>query len=655
MKRPVASRPITQIGFSNVGPSPDRVVVKASAQIRRCSASVVTLPPHREPTSPPGLADSDTLDRRHPDSMASQDTPAAVERRLAAILHADVAGYSRAMASDEDATVRAVRAVRGVVEGVVQQHRGRLVDFTGDSFLAEFPSAVDAVSAALAIQRESAAQQAAQPPAKHLELRIGVHAGEVRVESEGIFGDAIHVAARLQTLAEPGGVVISGALHEQVAGKLPLRANDLGAQSLKNLARPVRALAVSSAAAADASAPVPGFSGRPAIAVLAFAPLGGDPEQEALGDGIAEDLITRLAIHRDFPVIARNSSFAYRGRSVDVKQIGRELGVAYLIEGSVRRAGTRVRVTAQLVDARSGHHLWAERYDRELADVFAIQDEIVDAVVGRVYPEVMRAERDRVRQRDPTSLGAWERIVLARSLAALGTREHNERVRDLALGALELDPGSPEAVRILSASQIVARGNQWADQLTHDPAALAALARRALELSGESWQAQLALGMALTLTGEFGEGLDALRRALRLNPSSVDVLLMLANSLARAGRAEEGVALLENARRLEPTPSDPVGFAFQHALVYNAARRPEEALLWIERARRLGPPLPQNERLKACALVELGRLEEARAAVAELMRLSPDFRLSIYEQIIPPQPAMLPRAIAALRAAGAPE
>ena len=244
--------------------------------------------------------------------------------------------------------------------------------------------------------------------------------------------------------------------------------------------------------------------------------------------------------------------------------------------------------------------------------------------------------------------------MLARALNASGTREHNERVRDLALGALELDPGSAEAVGLLSTSQVRARGNQWADQLTHDPAALAALARRALELSGESWQAQLALGSALTLSGEFGEGLDVLQRAVRLNPSSVDALVMLTNSLARAGRAEEGVALLENARRLEPMPSDPQNFAFQHGLVYLAARRPEEALLWVERARRLGPPHAHNERIKACALVELGRLEEARAAVAELMRLSPDFRLSTYEQIVPPS-TEIPRAIVALRAAGAPE
>jgi TolB-like protein/Flp pilus assembly protein TadD len=557
------------------------------------------------------------------------------------------------MAGDEEATVRAVRAVRGVVEGVVRQHRGRLVDFTGDECLAEFASAVDATSAALAIQRESAAQQATQPDERRLRLRIGIHVGEVRIEGADLFGDAIHVAARLQSLAEPGGIVISGTVHEQLRGKLALRAKDLGAQTLKNLSRPILALSVAASAAPDAPAPVPGFSGRPAIAVLAFAPFGGDPEQEHLGDGIAEDLITRLATCRDFPVIARNSSFAYKGRAVDVKQVGRELGVAYLIEGSVRRSGPRVRVTAQLVDARSGHHLWAERYDRELVDVFAIQDEIVEQVVARVYPEVMRAEQDRVRSRDPTSFSAWELIVLARF--RVRTREGNAQSRELALRALELDPGSAEAVRILANTQIYAGVNQWTEQLSHDAPTLAALARQVLALSGESWQGQLALGTALTLLGDFGEGIQAMERAMRLNPSSVEAHMMLANALARAGRAEEGLPLLENARRLEPTPSDPHNVAFHHQLVCFAAGRYAEALRWGEQALRLFSGHASSTRLMACTLVELGRLDEARAAITELMRLAPDFRISILEQIIPPQPGTLPRLVAALRKAGAPE
>ena len=583
------------------------------------------------------------------------DSP--VERHLAALIHADVVGYSRLMAADETTTVKSVRGLQGIVEGIVRQHRGRLVDFTGDAFLAEFPSAVDAASAALAIQRENEVQGANTPEDRRLLLRIGVHAGEVRAEGERIYGDAIHVAARLQTLAEPGGVCVSGTLHEQLAGKLAVRVRDLGAQTLRNLARPVQALAISldTAEAAGQSAPVPGFSGRPAIAVLAFAPFSGEPEQEYLGDGIAEDLITRLATHRNFPVIARNSSFAYKGRSVDVKQIGRELGVAYLIEGSVRRAGTRVRVTAQLVDARTGHHLWAERYDRELADVFAIQDEIVDAVVARVYPEVMRAERDRVYRQDPASLDAWESAVLARWHLDRRTREDNARALQLAGHALELDPGCAEAVHTLQTSHVRARIHQWNDQLTLDNRALLGLARRAIELAGDSAFGLAALGELLALQGDFAEGLEALQRAVRLNPSSAEALVRLANALTRGDRAGEALPLLETAARLDPRASDLYFREFTLAFTYWALGRFEEAVGAAERALGHGVTQVGALRILVASQVELGQLDQARETAVLLLRLSPDFRISLLEQIIPYQPALIPRFSAALRRAGLPE
>jgi adenylate cyclase len=579
------------------------------------------------------------------------------ERRLAAVLHADVVGYSRLMAADEDATVRGVRELRGTAEGVVRQHRGRLVDFTGDSFLAEFPSAVDAVSAALAIQRQSEAQNALLAENARLRPRIGVHVGELRAEGEQIFGDPIHVAARLQTLAEPGGVCISGTLRDQLAGRMDLELRDLGLQSLKHLPHPVQSYAVSSrsVASADAAPPVPGFSGRPAIAVLAFAPFGGDAEQEYLGDGIAEDVITRLATLREFPVIARNSSFAYKGRSVDVKQIGRELGVLYLIEGSVRRSGTRVRVTAQLVDTRSGHHVWAERYDRELADVFAIQDEIVEAVVSRVYPELMRAERERVQRHDPASLDAWECAVLARFHVNRYTRDDNLRAISLARRALELDPGCAEAVQVLQSSHVRARVNQWNDQLVLDNPTLLMSSRRAIEFSGESPPALIALGSLLTFRGDHEEGVDALQRAVRLNPSSTNALVALANALTRGDRAAEALPLLETATRLDPNPFDPHFRAFTYAFTYWALGRHEEGVRFgkiaVSQVERHAGAL----RVLISSLVELGRLDEARRTAQTLVDISPDFRISLLEQIIPWQPALIPRFAAALRRAGLPE
>lgn len=580
--------------------------------------------------------------------------PDPVEHRLAAVVHADAAGYSRLMGSDEEAAVRAVGAQRGIVEGVVRQHRGRLVDSTGDAFLAEFPSAVDAVGAALAMQRESAAHNASLPEDRRLRLRVGVHVGDVRVEGERIYGDPIHVAARLQALAEPGAVLISGAVQEQLAGRLPVRTRDLGPQALKHIARPVHAYAVTAGAPEAGSAPpVPGFSGRPAIAVLPFVALAGSDASEYLADGIAEDLITRLATHRDFPVIARNSSFAYRGRSIDVKQIGRELGVAYLIEGSVRRTELRLRVNAQLVDARSGHHLWAERFDRELTDVFAIQDEIVDAVLARVHPEVVRAERERARRSDPASFTAWDCAVLARWHYDHWDRERCLRARELAERALALDPGCAEAVRILQSLEILAGVNQWEGFRLPGGRDYVELARRAMDLSGESWQGWLALGTAQTLLGDFDAGLRALERAVELNPSSSEALVMLANGLARADRPTEALPLLETALRLDPTPSEASFQDFSFALTLFYAGRFEEAVSWAERAVRLAPTHASSHRFLAASLAEAGRLDEARAAVAVLLRRFPTFRISLLEQFAPPQP--LTRLAAALRKAGAPE
>jgi len=583
------------------------------------------------------------------------DKPA--ERRLAAVLHADVVGYSRLMAADEEATVRGVRELRGIAEGVVRQHRGRLVDFTGDSFLAEFASAVDAVSAALAIQRQSEAQGAKLSEDARLRPRIGVHAGEVRAEGEQIFGDPIHVAARLQMLADAGGVCISGTLREQLEGRLELELRDLGTHSLKNLSRPVQAYAVSErpSTSTGAAPPVPGFAGRPAIAVLAFAPFGAEPEQEYLGDGIAEDVITRLARHRHFPVIARNSSFAYKGRSVDAKLIGRELGVAYLIEGSVRRAGTRVRVTAQLIDARTGHHLWAERFDRELADVFAIQDEIVEAVLIRVYPEVMRVERERARLRDPASLDAWDCIVLARFHRNKGTRDDNQRAIELARRALELDPGCSEAVDALQTSHVRARVNQWNDQLVVDNATLLVSARRALELSGESPAALTALGNLLTMRGDYEDGIAALQRAVRLNPSSTDALVTLANALTRGDRAAEALPLIQTATRLDPNASESWLRAFTEAFSYWVLGRHEEAIRFAELTLRQVETHAGAHRVLISSQVELGLLDAARESAKTLLRLSPGFRISLLEQIIPWQPALIPRFAAALRRAGLPE
>jgi adenylate cyclase len=335
---------------------------------------------------------------------------APTERKLAAILSADVVGYSRLMAEDEEETVRRLGAYRVEITNLVGDHRGRVVDFTGDNFLAEFPTATDAVEAAAEIQRVLKARNAAVPAGRAMEFRIGVHLGEVRVEGERIYGDGVNIAARLEGLGSPGGICISDVVLKQVESRLDLSYEDLGEQSVKNIPKPIRTYRIQvkpEGGAADARLPgmdeltVPGFSGAPAIAVLPFDNLSGDPEQEYFADGIAEDLITRLSTWMDFPVIARNSSFTYKGRSVDVKQVSRELGVRYVVEGSVRRAGDRVRISAQLIDATTGAHIWAERYDRDLEDIFALQDEITEAIVGAMNPALIKSEMARAARKDP--------------------------------------------------------------------------------------------------------------------------------------------------------------------------------------------------------------------------------------------------------------
>ena len=336
-----------------------------------------------------------------------------VQRRLAAILAADVVGYSRLVELDEAGTIARLKSLQTeLIQPMVVEDGGRVVKVMGDGVLVEFGSAVDAVRNALAIQTEMGRRNADLAEADRIEFRVGVNVGDVIIDGDDIQGDGVNIAARLEALAEPGGICISGTAYDQIAGKIEAAFDDLGPQTVKNITRPIRVLRVrpksQSDPVTDVSAPVPGFQGRPAIAVLALQNLSGDPEQEYFADSIAEDILTRLAMWRWMPVIARNSSFAYKGRSLDVRRIGRELGARYVLEGSVRKAGGRVRITGQLIDAESGHHVWADRYDRELKDIFAVQDEITDAIIAALEPAVGEAEMQRIRLKPPASLDAWE-------------------------------------------------------------------------------------------------------------------------------------------------------------------------------------------------------------------------------------------------------
>jgi adenylate cyclase len=345
-------------------------------------------------------------------------------RRLAAVLAADVAGYSRLMGADEEGTLERLKALRrDLIDPKIAEHHGRIVKTTGDGLLGEFASAVDAARCAVEIQREMAGRADPALLDQRIELRIGIHVGDIIIEGDDIFGDGVNIAARLEALAESGGVLVSRTVHDQVRDRLEISFEDLGERELKNIARPVHVFRV--AKAEPRKAPIPeaalALPAKPSIAVLPFSNMSGDPEQEYFADGIVEDILTGLSRLTWLFVIARNSSFTYKGQHVDVRQVGRELGVRYVLEGSVRKGGERIRVTGQLIEAETGNHLWADRYDRALEDVFAIQDEITESVIGCIQPEVYAAEHDRAKRKPPQSLDAWESFIRAMCSSSAGT------------------------------------------------------------------------------------------------------------------------------------------------------------------------------------------------------------------------------------------
>jgi adenylate cyclase len=369
-----------------------------------------------------------------------------VQRKLAAIFAADVAGYSRLVGSDEVGTLHLFTARRKILDGLIAEHRGRIANTAGDSVLAEFPSAVDAVQCAVEAQARLAEANESLPADRRVEFRIGIHVGDVVVQPDDLFGDGVNIAARLQALAPPGGICISGAVYEHVRRILPHRFAELGPQVVKNIDEPVKAYLLSSDAASEDAVPLPGRStplplpDRPSIAVLPFTNLSGDPEQEYFADGLVEDIITALSRVRSFFVIARNSSFTYKGRAVDVRQVSRELGVRYVLEGSIRKAGSRVRIVGQLVDGITGHHVWADRFEGDVSDIFELQDKVTESVVGAVEPSIRLEEIRQARTKPTSSITAYDLYLRALPGFYSMTRDGFAAVRQLTNEALTIDP-----------------------------------------------------------------------------------------------------------------------------------------------------------------------------------------------------------------------
>jgi adenylate cyclase len=564
-----------------------------------------------------------------------------MRRQLAAILSADAVGYSRRMAEDEAATVQAIRAHRETIGGFVREHRGRVVDAVGDNVLAEFASAVDAVACAVELQLELERREAKLPEDRRLLFRIGIHLGDLLVDEGQIFGDGINVASRLEALADPGGICVSGAVIEQVRGKVRGAIEDLGDQQLKNIPAPVRAYRIRPGAdPAEGAAPnltVAGFGGRPAIAILPFENRGGDPEQDFLADGIVEDLIARLSAFRLFPVISRSSTFTYKGKQVDPRKVSRELRARYIVEGSVQRSGGRIRVGVVLVDGILGHQISSERYDREMGDLFALQDEIVMAVVASIEPVLNRAERQRARSKPTTHLDAWECFQRGAHLL-FGSRykEELDQAIQFLRRARELDPTFSSATALEAVCHISALVYQWTDDAPRAAAEALELAEASRALNEDDPWAHVALGYACNTAGDLNRAVAAFERAIELNPSLTTPYQGLAVALSTV-QPDDAIRIMEKAIRL--SPRDPQMHLFRHqlAVAHLVAGRYEDALEQEKESLRHRDDLPPIYRVMAAAYGHLGRSVEAVNALEKMLRLSPQFSIEYFRSVNSPR------------------
>jgi adenylate cyclase len=585
------------------------------------------------------------------------------QRRLAAILSADAVGYSRLMADDEVATLHTLKTHRDAMIARIRQRGGRVVDAVGDNLLAEFPSIVDAVACAVEVQQELETRNAELPNGRRMLFRIGLNLGDVIVEGDRVVGDGVNVAARLEALAEHGGICISGMAFDHVEGKLELDFEPLGEQSVKNIPKPVRVYRVLPRRTLAASAEehrrarvdlgIPGFAGQPAIAVLAFDNMSADPEQEYFADGIAEDLITRLSSCKSFPVIARNSTFVYKGKPVDVMQVGKELGARYVVEGSVQKAGNRVRISAQLIDAATGQHVWAEHFDRELEDLFALQDEITQTIAASMNPELLVFEQERATRKAPENLDAWELTMRGLSHVFRHTKEDNSKARLCLEKAIELDPRSSRALAGLAQSHCFAVTFGWTDTPDRSLAEAVRAAQASIDLDTKNPEAHHASSFVYMLVGEGDAAIAALEHAIRLDPSYATAYFVLGLNLGMANQPDDAIAALEKGLRL--SPRDPAMWSHDHAMgvAHFAARRFDEAARWARRCIRSKSNWPWAHGILAASCAHLGLVEEARNAVEETIRLQPGLTLADMPQLFPASdPMFIDLYVDGQRAAG---
>jgi TolB-like protein/class 3 adenylate cyclase/Tfp pilus assembly protein PilF len=583
------------------------------------------------------------------------------KQRLAAILAADVAGYSRLMTADERRTVASLDAARAIFRCEIEGRLGRVVDMAGDSVLAVFESAAEAVNAALAVQKQLTAHSAAVSDEQRMRFRIGVHLGDVIEKADGtVYGAGVNMAARLEALAEPGGIAVSDAVHGVVRGRVAARFEDQGERAVKNIPHPVRTYYVRDDASAVSgpieAAPEPGraLPERPAIAVLPFANMSGDPEQEYFADGMVEDIITALSRFKELFVIARNSSFVYKGRAVDIQQVARDLGVRYVLEGSVRKAGNRVRITGQLIDAATRAHLWADRFDGALDDVFDLQDRITESVIGALLPTLRRAEIERARRKPPASLDAYDHLLRALPAVIANTRAEAGTAIKRLDEALRLYPDYAYAHALIATAYGQIYRSAAGSEREEMRAQAVAHARRAVALGGDDSAALAPAGFMLLVAAQDVAGARAaLDKAVALNPNSAAALTYHALLLAIAGEPEPAI---EDAKRaLCLSPLDSAIYLPQMAIVIARIRlrHYDEAVLWARKAIEVNPHYPMSYAWLIVAECARGNAAEAERQVKRLADILPGFEPGTLARLFDVFPDPLrSNSVAMLRDAG---
>ena len=586
---------------------------------------------------------------------------ARAERRLAAILATDVVGYSRLMGGDEEGTLAALKSLRkSLIDPKIAEYRGRIVKTTGDGVLVEFASTVDAVRCAIDIQRAMPERNAEVPSGKKIEFRIGINVGDIIVDGDDIFGDGVNVAARLESISEPGGICVSDVVHQQVDGRVEALFADLGDQNLKNIARPVRAYRIAlkqaqaETAAAPATAPAAFASpDKPSIAVLPFQNMSGDAEQDYFCDGLVEDIITTLSKLTGLQVIARNSSFVYKGRAVDIREAAKQLGVRYVLEGSVRKSGNRIRITAQLIDAMDGAHLWAERYDRAIDDIFAIQDEITLVLATEMQVKLIEGEQARLRYTTTTNVGAWTHWVQGMShFHQAVSKEKMGAARICWEKALALDPASAALNAMLGFIHCLdARFGWWDDHETAIDKARAYTAK-ALEIDPDNAEAYTASSLILLMQRRYDEAVADARKAIQLAPGSALAADLASFVFVPSGYPEEGV--LQSEKAIALSPHYPPAYLGTLGNAYRLAGRTEQAIATFKAYHARNPGFGLTDLV--IIYQQIGQADGARRTVEQLMAARPNFTIGgwLKTQFIRRDTAQVEADREALRAAGLP-